>query len=273
MSPNQDNKGAVYNGSQSRSLLNSPSLDVSDQSAFVELLLMDFSAVLNKETIPLDDNKEYMQLTELKFLLKNVRELTSIQLFQSFSRSDTITYTPSTSNYDENDDKHEKAELRTDIRDSVDSPISDNRRGRGGHLAPGIFPRGNVPELAGLTRRSTDRLILSQRRAQLDAILLELRQYIDRRLALTSINTIVQPTVVDTSGEGQKEIGEASTNSPTPKQVECGQVRRLPRIVELCNRYNFSHSEREIFHLMVVVQGSCDSHVLVSQIQQRFHLL
>ena len=38
----------------------------------------------------------------------------------------------------------------------------------------------------------------------------------------------------------------------------------LPRILELCNRYRFSASEREMFHLMVVVQGSCDSHVLVS---------
>ena len=36
------------------------------------------------------------------------------------------------------------------------------------------------------------------------------------------------------------------------------------RILELCNRYRFTPSEREMFHLMVVVQGSCDSHVLVS---------
>ena len=37
----------------------------------------------------------------------------------------------------------------------------------------------------------------------------------------------------------------------------------LPRILEMCNRYKLSESEREMFHLMVVVQGSSDSHVLV----------
>ena len=68
-------------GMESESLLNSTStsssLDVSEQSAFVELLLMDFSYVLNRKNIPLSDNKEYMQLTELKFLLKN-----EIQIFE-----------------------------------------------------------------------------------------------------------------------------------------------------------------------------------------------
>jgi hypothetical protein len=43
-----------------------------------------------------------------------------------------------------------------------------------------------------------------------------------------------------------------------------GKRGSCPRILELCNRYQFSASEREMFHLMVVVQGSCDAHVLVS---------
>ena len=47
----------------------------------------------------------------------------------------------------------------------------------------------------------------------------------------------------------------------------------LPRILELCNRYKLSESEREMFHLMVVVQGSSDSHVLVSRLYVQYIMI
>ena len=264
MSSNQVTSGNECGVSDSKSLLNSPSLDVSDQSAFVELLLMDFSAVLNKVNTPLHDNKEYMQLTELKFLLKNVRELTAIQLFQSFSRSDTITYAPSTANSNENDNASFESADYTDCVNGVDG--RGESKSKNGCGSVGV--RGNIPELAGLTRRSTDRLILFQRRAKLDAILLELKEYIDNRLALIPLNTAAKLASVDTKGEGKTKEGEKEgekvTAAPPTTIMESEPTRGLPRIVELCNRYNFSHSEREIFHLMVVVQGSSNSHVLVS---------
>ena len=259
-SSNQLSLGNGGSASDSSSLLNSPSLDVSDQSAFVELLLMDFSAVLNKGTVPLHDNKEYMQLTELKFLLKNVRELTAIQLFQSFSRSDTITYAPSTANSNENDSATCESANYTDSNNGVDARGDSKFKGGDGKVG---F-RGNIPELAGLTRRSTDRLILFQRRAKLDAILLELKEYVEKRLALIPLSRAVKLASVDIIDEGKTKEIEKVTATPSSTTMESESTRGLPRIVELCDRYNFSHSEREIFHLMVVVQGSSNSHVLVS---------
>ena len=62
--------------------------------------------------------------------------------------------------------------------------------------------------------------------------------------------------------------GERGALNENGGQVEVegedGLVFPRIRILELCNRYRFTPSEREMFHLMVVVQGSCDSHVLVS---------
>jgi hypothetical protein len=46
-------------------------------------LLSDFHSVLDKDDdVPLTDNEEYMQLIELQFLLRNIRELTDINLYQ-----------------------------------------------------------------------------------------------------------------------------------------------------------------------------------------------
>ena len=47
----------------------------------------------------------------------------------------------------------------------------------------------------------------------------------------------------------------------------------LPRSLEMCNRYKLSESEREMFHLMVVVQGSSDSHVLVSRLYVQYIMI
>jgi hypothetical protein len=50
-------------------------------STFVPALLSEFEDALSKApTAPLTDNAEYMKLLELKFLLKNIRELAGAQV-------------------------------------------------------------------------------------------------------------------------------------------------------------------------------------------------
>lgn len=56
----------------------------------IATLLQEFDDVLHKSTDKLDSDAEYMRLTELRYLLRNVRELTDIQKFQSLSKSDQI---------------------------------------------------------------------------------------------------------------------------------------------------------------------------------------
>jgi hypothetical protein len=194
------------------SLLSSSSLDVSKQGAFVELLLQDFNTVLSRENLPLFDNNEYMQLTELKFLLKNIKAITEIQLFQSFSRSDTLTYTPSL----------------------------------------GVDSTGDVK------RTSTDRLILAQKRAKMDGIINELNRYVSNRLA----QAVIPPSEVNSVSVSTTEVPAAAESAERILPRTELEIAKVPRILELCNRYQFSDSEKEIFHLMVVVQGSSNCHVL-----------
>ena len=134
---------------------------------FVEVILVDFSHVLNKEDSPLT-NKEYMQLTELKFLLKNIRELTAIQLFQSFSRSDTITYTPTAA-------VHTISSIGASTTgastiNNINSAYSTNERNRINSVYEGNG-LNDVTEGNEVKRTSTDRSVLLQRRDRLDAIL------------------------------------------------------------------------------------------------------
>lgn len=44
----------------------------------------------------------------------------------------------------------------------------------------------------------------------------------------------------------------------------------LPRIVQLCKEYGFSKQESDLFQLMVVIQGSNNSHVLNSMSEEDF---
>ena len=156
----------------------------SDQNDFVGLLLADFSAVLSRGNEPLTENREYMQLTELKFLLKNIRELTAIQLFQSYSRSETVTCTESaessystlrissakkikgsagrvTGNTDENIEEFRAVGNPSNTKESEESIKS-----------------------SGVKRASTDRLLLFNNRGKLDAILCDLKKYVSKRLAI-----------------------------------------------------------------------------------------
>jgi len=61
-------------------------------------LLSNYNGALTKENEPLSDSGEYMQLVELHFLVKNIRELTDIQLYQTLSKADTLTFKTDDSN-------------------------------------------------------------------------------------------------------------------------------------------------------------------------------
>jgi hypothetical protein len=165
---------------------------------YVELLLHDFHDVLNKDEIQLTNDAEYMRLTELKFLLKNIRELIDIQLYQAYSRSETVTY---------------------------DVPKdSDNI---------------DVKQI-NAKRSVTDRKRLFHRRKSIDIILTDLKDYILNRLKIN--NDINNDSVLKTP----------------------------PRIIQLCDKYMFSTSESDILHLMVVVQGSVNPHVLNTLIEEDY---
>lgn len=57
----------------------------------IQSLVHDFDGVLDRYDVPLCSDSEYMHLSELKFLVKNVRELSDMQLFGSYSKFDTVT--------------------------------------------------------------------------------------------------------------------------------------------------------------------------------------
>lgn len=179
-----------------RSLLDHSSDDAG--SAYVELLLEDFSSVLVAENEPLTDNREYMRLTELKFLLKNIRELTSIQLFQSYSRSDTITYTPAT-------DAVTLSGNSSSIVGNLDAALSSSKcdSTRGGTLTDRNDP-------ATLKRASTDRQLLFKNRAKLDEILANLKRYVEKRLAIAEELSDVTVMSADVDLETERHKGETS---------------------------------------------------------------
>eukprot|EP01039_Chlorochromonas_danica_P002363 gene2363-2594_t len=133
------------------------------------------SLFLKSSTEPLQENTEYMELTELKFILKNLRELCQIQLFQNFSKAGTIT-------------------KKEDI------------------LIKSI---------------SLDQNKLCEEMEALSQAWQSLITYISSRL-------------------------EATANAKLS----------YPRIVNLCMQYQFSSREVDLFHLMVVVQGSNNGAVL-----------
>ena len=58
----------------------------------IERLSASFEDILCKpSSVPLVDDEEYMRLTELRFVVKNVREQSAMQLYQSYSKSNMLT--------------------------------------------------------------------------------------------------------------------------------------------------------------------------------------
>eukprot|EP01038_Epipyxis_sp_PR26KG_P008133 gene8133-11011_t len=156
---------------------------------FLESLLNNYGSFLKNEYLPFLDNAEYMKLTELRLLVKNIREISDSQLFQTYSKVDSIASTTFTNDAN-----------NTMIRRTM-------------HF---------------------DRTQLIQQIAEADKLLLQLNDYINNKLELSRNNNSV------------------------------------PRIVQLCEKYKFSKGESEIFHLMTVIQGSNDSHVLNTMIEEDY---
>lgn len=152
-----------------------------DPDDFFAALLADFSDVFVDGASPrrLVGDGDYMRLTELRFLLKNARELSAIQLYQSYSRPDTRT---------------EDSESKTSIA-------------------------------------AVDRRRLQTRIAMLDRLISDIRA-----------------SVVDNFG---------STDLP-------------PRMLRLCQSYEFSEREVDLFQLIVVVQGSQNNHILNALIDEDY---
>ena len=181
-------------------------IDGNEQSTFVELLLADFSAVLNRENIPLIENREYMQLTELKFLIKNIRELTAIQLFQSYSRSDTITIKPSIGTNDST------ASLST----TSDSLGCDNNHLVAAGAGLGASTGTETSQISKhhgepvMKRACTDRLLLFNKRLKIDAILADLKIYVEKRLALAqSLSSVKELTDTNAHDQNTRKGKEA----------------------------------------------------------------
>lgn len=182
--------------------------DGSEQSTFVELLLADFSAVLNRENEPLIENREYMQLTELKFLIKNIRELTAIQLFQSYSRSDTITIKPSS-------DTNDSTALLNATSGIMGYADMSSGCGYDSHQETAAAAAARERAFRGssidsqhqhepvMKRACTDRLLLFNKRLKIDAILADLKTYVAKRLALAQPQTQSQSESKVSSGSDQ----------------------------------------------------------------------
>lgn len=62
---------------------------------FIDILISEFSDVFNSSLIttpqPLSDNAEYMKIMEIYILLKNLKYLSTLQLYSNLSKSDTVT--------------------------------------------------------------------------------------------------------------------------------------------------------------------------------------
>lgn len=149
----------------------------------VEELLEEFKDALSGEVASTENvDARYMRLTELRFLLKNLRELTSIQLYQSYSRPETRT---------------------------------------------------NDETTGGSTVAFVDRKRLHSQIAALDKHLADVR-------ARALLGFLHDDAAV------------------------------IPRIVRLCRIYEFTEAEADLFHLIVVVQGSQCGHVLNALIEEDY---
>ena len=139
-----------------------------EEEYFVKLLIAEYSDVWKPEHRDrlLRDNAEYMRLQELRFLLKNVRVLTSHQLYGAFWKGDNVTYPVA-------------MEPSTGGRSSS----GGSGRGSGGKKKPVVDDNDNKGTDA-IKRTCVDRKMMSQRLDRLDVLLHDISLYINERIAL-----------------------------------------------------------------------------------------
>jgi hypothetical protein len=151
--------------------------------AFVEILMEDFKGVLGKNQECLCDDSEYMQLTELRFLLKNIRELIDVQLYQAYSRSDTINVPVVESQQ---------------ICGTVSSPKGNTRKASNNKgkavttVSEAAQGDKSFTESKPAKRIMTDRRVLAARRKKLDENIKLVTDYINERLTLTQLKILVR---------------------------------------------------------------------------------
>ena len=172
--------------------METPPVEMQD---FVQQLLADFADCYSSDRAlePLHDNAEYMRLTELRFLLKNVRELLDIQLYQAYSRSETISYdvvaggvaraaASRSGSIDEGDGGSAPSPSKKAKKASEPGALTSAAE------SDAIFPSGSGGSAVNplLKRTMTDRNYLLQRRSLLDAEGARLRDFIACRIELSN---------------------------------------------------------------------------------------
>ena len=138
-----------------------------EEEYFVKLLISEYGDVWKEEDriLPLRNNTEYMRLQELRFLLKNIRVLSSHQLYGAFWKGDSVTYP-------------------VVMDPSTVGSSSNGGSGRGGKKKPTTEEEDNNNGADIIKRTSVDRKLMSQRLNKLDALLHDVSLYINERIAL-----------------------------------------------------------------------------------------
>lgn len=197
----------------------------------IDMLKSDFADVysIDRISLPLTDG-EYMRLIELHFLLKNIRELTDMEILRSFARADNVRSKAA--------DKPDEAGATTtsalgnkDAKKKSTSASAAVSASLDGNKSSSFGENSDTADSVLIHRNSLDIKHLHHRRGQLDRLLADIKAFIAKRLLITE---------------------------------------RPPRILQLCSRFQFSEAEKNILHLMVVVQGSTNPHVLNTLIEEDY---
>ena len=175
----------------------------------VEFLLQDFQDVMGKDAEALENDAEYMRVTELKFLLANIRAQIDIQLFQGYSKTDTVTF---------------------DIDASAETRLKEHKNGRAAKLS--ASDDATQSDIVLRKRTSHDSELLSQRLGSLDEIILSLKAYVDKRLTITRSHQ-----------HGARGRGKEATKSTEQDQGKdlSSKILTLPRILRLCEKLKFRY--------------------------------
>jgi len=215
-----------------------------DEDPTFSLISFDFRGDLDKPTKPLSDNGEYMRLLELRFLLKHVRESTSLQLFTAYSRGDMLAVTTADAGQGEVQGQQAAAAAPAKSKSKT-----------------GAAPASTT----SVQRSRTDHQRLAARIQQLDDALARHDAYVSQRLALCSDGAAATATATATAATptagGKRGAGSGKKGSSPRKPATAAPASgpSLPRILQLCHGYQLTPPEAALFQLLVVVQGSANA--------------
>jgi hypothetical protein len=245
-------------------------------------ILKSFSDVLQSPESPFSGDKEYMHACELKFLLRNARELCDQQVYKSYFNPPLISKGSPSGQHEKDVQKRNKGKHSTnEQKNSITGRKSfDDRESVD-------FATNQVPTM----QRDVDINVLLSRRNELDQLITRLLSYIEGRLTLNGYSSDSGDNNDHNdkmrSENNQYEISSSTCRkrkrnlspvSPSKaenigKDATTGDLSSVtppafhPRILRLCRAYGLSAKEREVFHLMIILQGSTDFHVLNSMVE------